>query len=229
MPRAIINPSKVKNGGKKSIVLKRKGKQPAPTNLEELRALQAPVPQHPWDRLPMETDLAWGRFQYYRDLDTEERSIKAVAGKYGVTAEVIYDMAKHNKWAERVRLYDAHVDAKAREAFEEQRKKMARRQAQLGQKMQTVAQAKIEQIGSDPKQLEALEPRDAIKMAEVGAKIERAAMGENDDNPLGKPTLLIQWNGPMPKWAPKKFHPEGEVVDMPQLPEKGGNEGGNRE
>ena len=81
------------------------------------------------DRLPNETTLAYAYYKLYRDMPSEERSLRAlcereVNGKKRSISLLGRWSSEHN-WQERIAVYDAEVE---RAAYQE---KLAQRQAEI--------------------------------------------------------------------------------------------------
>lgn len=155
-----------------------------------------------WERQVEETDKHWEMFTLFRDQDPWSRTKVAVARGLGLdagngTPPAINKPATKNRWNERVIAYDAYCDKRMREELF-QRKLSARiKTAQIGRRMREKAAEALIALRpiiyvaiKDPEtgaitheKRSALKPGDIAKLAEIGVKLERMALGE-DDTPM---------------------------------------------
>jgi hypothetical protein len=87
-------------------------------------------------------------------------------------------------WYERAREYDLWRDQQAQEEIVRQRLAMRQRQVRQGVAMQSVAAHALSQLMDRIKSglLVHLEPHELSRLMEVGAKMERVALGEGREN-----------------------------------------------
>lgn len=173
-----------------------------------------------WERLPGETTLQYERFRVYLFMDPKEvittsdgrrvgqvgrRSTLRTSVKLGVHERTITQLATEMHWKLRADCWDAELERVADDEFRTQKRLAARSQARLGQKLQQVAAKGADNIlatgGLD------LSAGDVARLADVGVKLERLAMGDSTSNDTRDQTTTLVWAGPAPKWASK-----GEVV-----------------
>jgi hypothetical protein len=141
-----------------------------------------------WERMPGESPILYERFCYYRDMiympdedndgkgsildKTKRRSYRETADHFGVNSNTIENQAKRWRWPERIEAYDTWVAYLARLDTEKKVKKMLNNHATLGAAM--VQRAAKRFISLNEKDIDAA---NAIRMADVGVKIERMSRG----------------------------------------------------
>lgn len=139
-----------------------------------------PIPIHDeseltWDApLPGETAISFSQFCIFRDMGPY-RTLRRVAEQVGRSPKSVRALSATNHWVKRALLYDAHLDAIKREANEKAILEMNARQAEIGRLMQEQGLAALK-----ARKPESLEPAEAARYIESGAKIERLARGEVD-------------------------------------------------
>lgn len=152
-----------------------------------------------WERQPGEPDNQWLWFTTFRDMDPGIRSL-ANAYRLATGKEVYWHTSTHWQqarnlwcWTERVVAYDNYVDAIHRRVLEAARLKIRVETLQLGSAMREKASEALTVLDAvlyrDVKQSDgtvkremrsALTPSQIVKLAEVGVKLERLAVGEDD-------------------------------------------------
>jgi len=154
----------------------------------------------PWERQPEETNAAWRVFQVYRDLPSYHRSIKAalrvVYGEKGGNNNyhLIRTQSRLNRWEERVAEYDRYFDSLMLRELETRRLQTRIETADLGELMRSKAADALEVLdatiyrtvkqadGTTKKVLRTtLSVNEITRLAEVGVKLERLALGEDDE------------------------------------------------
>ena len=91
---------------------------------------------------PLRNDQSLLSFRGYLEL-REKRSYVKVALQAGVSRTYVERIAKRWKWTERTRAFDSHVSDAETAAFIQERRSMARRQAQIGVLGQNIATASL--------------------------------------------------------------------------------------
>lgn len=130
-----------------------------------------------WEKQSNESSQAFEAFVIYRDMGLQ-RSIRSAAKTLGKSHKLLERWSAKYKWSDRAAAFDAHMDSITIKANEDARREMSERQAKTGMKMQEAASQALEKI--DPASLRVNE---ALRMAETGVKIERAARGMDDSKP----------------------------------------------
>lgn len=157
----------------------------------------------PWERQPGESDSDWHRFVIYRNMDPSVRSKRAA---YAVSrglpntpesrrkmepGNYFWAATKQWRWEERVRAYDQHVDNMILERLEGRRMRARLETADLGQAMRQKAAEALQELRAvitetkviDGKTIKAtrvaLTPAQIARIAEIGVKLERLALGED--------------------------------------------------
>lgn len=159
--------------------------------------------QLPWERLPMESDLQYGRFRTYLTMvgtptrtQSRKRSIRHVAHTIGISPDVMADVATKYSWALRAELWDRELDRQEDEEFKRQRSISARAQAKLGARLQDAANVGLSKLLTGAVDMSASE---VAKLAETGVKIERLAMDKSTSNEATVTRFVYE--GAKPKWA----------------------------
>ena len=141
-------------------------------------------PDRPWVRQPFDTDLTWALFSDYLALAIPRRlqDIRPA----GYTWTQIERFAAENFWRERAAMWDDHL-AEIRtltieRVTEETAEEVARRQLTLCKAMQELAGLEINSLlklarkaGDYPG---TIQPRDALRFAANGVRLERLIRGE---------------------------------------------------
>jgi len=151
-----------------------------------------------WHRRPDETAKAFSAFILYRDMPAGERSLRKLGQNQGKTPSYIKYLqiwSSRYSWVDRATAYDDYLAQIKAEAQERGIIEMAERQAQGGMDMQGKGIRRIRHTPSG-----ALEVRDAIRLVDVGAKIERTARGE--------PTEIVKQehtDRPVKEWSTEEL------------------------
>jgi len=165
--------------------------------------VQLAVGRDLWERQPGETDLAWDAFCTFRDLDPGERTIKrtyeVVSGHTVERASTpngdrvspsmnMYRYNKEYRWQERAFAYDRYMDDKYRKELEASRVRARVETADLGRTMRRKAAEALAELqtilyikqGDQVVLRNALNASQIVRLAEVGVRLERLALGEGD-------------------------------------------------
>lgn len=151
--------------------------------------------EHPWRRQPFDSDISWPVFHRYLMQERRPRSLQVLV-KEGCpyTWGQIQDQAWRDAWAERARAWDAIGEVEAEGAYlgavrskaaaaGETMGERSKRQAALGRRLQAVSNRTLDQLERTLERapdFPILTPRELIRAADIGVRIERTAMGEND-------------------------------------------------
>ncbi len=132
----------------------------------------------PWERQPKETWACFAAFQIYRDLPDLDRTHANVVKKSGRTLSLIKTWARKFRWDQRIALMADYEDKKRFLELRNERIKMQKDQVRYAVAMQSLG------FDAITKHIlpENLSPSDAVKLLEVGVKIQRLALGESTDN-----------------------------------------------
>ncbi len=143
--------------------------------------------EKPWDIQPGEKIELYNRFLWYRDMIyyndpdvdseksidiTKHRSLRECANHFGLTKSTIDRQAKEYNWTQRCEEYDKFIALSVQQEHEKKIKKMLNNHAVLGAAMVRRGAGRF--ISLEEKEISAT---DAIRMADVGVKIERMARG----------------------------------------------------
>lgn len=132
--------------------------------------------RHPWDRRPRETPRAYGAFITYRDLGPT-RSLRRLAARDSAqNLRQLQTWSSAHDWVDRCGSWDEHLDEERRLTLIEEAREMTRRQATIGQLMLARAAERLRTL--DPQTLTVTE---AVKLIDVGSRLERLARGEPTD------------------------------------------------
>lgn len=136
----------------------------------------------PWECQENETPKQYEAFCAYRDMKdpldpTSTRSIRQVSEQLGKSEGLLERWSSENAWVERVTAWDNHNERIAREAAEkemvEEIRKMRKRQARDGMRMQEIAMRALEQMDDDD-----FRAGDIARLMAEGSKMERTARGD---------------------------------------------------
>lgn len=176
--------------------------------------VQLVVDRDLWERQPSESDMAWEAFSVYRDLDPGERTIKhtyeLVSGHTlerastpnGDRVSPSMNFSRYCNefhWRERVFAYDRYMDDKYRKELEAGRVRARVETADLGRTMRRKAAEALAELqtilyikqGDQVVLRNALNASQIVRLAEVGVRLERLALGESD-GASGSLTLIGQ-------------------------------------
>ncbi len=154
------------------------------------------APLREWDMLPNEKPFLYERFCWYRDsaylleqnedtgelqatmeLDkTKRRSYKEVARHFNVALSVIEDQGKRYEWQKRCKAFDSYIVQAAQQKKEREIIQMQKNHIALGKAMINRAAKRFLSLPE-----EEISTADAIRMADIGVKIERQARGISNE------------------------------------------------
>jgi hypothetical protein len=161
-----------------------------------------------WHRRPGESVQAYTAFELYRDFGPK-RSLKLTATELAKSSNLMERWSRRWAWVARCQEFDRYYEARHAELVHDKRMKAINRQARLGGELQEVALRGTEALlASDSIDLSAGE---IAKLAEVGTRIERLAMGDSTEN-VHETGIQLVYHGEMPPWAPT---PDEPVVEPP--------------
>lgn len=126
----------------------------------------------PWERQKGEGAKAFQAFVVFRDIDPEERSVRAVAKKLGKGKWLLQRWCARWHWRERAAEYDNYLDKLKRRKLEKEVESMRERQLGQARALQArgleILKAKMPEGGSYS---------DAVRLVIEGAKLERLNLG----------------------------------------------------
>lgn len=129
------------------------------------------APLAPWDMRPDESAKAYQAFAVYRDMGVG-RTLEKLGQNLGKTKAAMEQWSVKHGWAERVRAFDAEAARRAAAKSLNDHAEVRARQAQLGRVLQAKGAERMAKL--DPLELA---PAEAIRAVDMGAKIERDALG----------------------------------------------------
>lgn len=142
----------------------------------------------PWERQKGESQKAFAAFNTFLNLDPAVRTIRLAAQEHGLSYAMMAEWSSRWKWTPRVGAWDDHCAAVERDAAKESRAERRRRmddaQEELARGIRLAAFAKVEAhlarlAGPDAEAaLAEITVVEAARLAEVGVKIERLALGD---------------------------------------------------
>lgn len=161
--------------------------------------------QDPWEQLPGETPTQYSRFQAYLMMAKPlpggrraNRSVVALAQAADAGYSIYHKTAIALHWSLRAKSWDKEMDRQVQEEFAEERRNATRRHAQLGRKMQKLAERVVDNhilVGAVD-----VTPSDAAKLAQAGVTIERLANDQSTRNDAVRTETRLVWEGPTPPW-----------------------------
>jgi hypothetical protein len=102
-------------------------------------------PDHPWELQPGEDTRSHSLFELFRNMGPE-RSLKEVAECSNVAYQQIAVYSSKFLWQDRAAAYDLHLEQVKLAAIERAAETMAVRQANLGMKLQNVAERQDQRL-----------------------------------------------------------------------------------
>lgn len=151
-----------------------------------------------WDQQPDEDGNQWRMFQMYRDMEPWKRSKQQVQRQIGVaysngTGQAIGHASTHFRWEERIQAFDAAEDRRMTEELYQRKLRARIATADVGQDMRlkaadalsvmaTIIYRWVENEHGKKVRVKrsALKPNEVVRLAEIGVKLERLGLGEND-------------------------------------------------
>ena len=106
-------------------------------NLDPSQDAVAVEPREPWEKLPQESQKAFGAFVLYRD--DEKRSFKNVAEKLNCSAQNVFQWSSKYNWKLRCDAWDVEQDRAQRAEFARGRVRMRERHMAVARAMLHVA------------------------------------------------------------------------------------------
>lgn len=153
----------------------------------------------PWERQYGEPNIAWDAFLTYREMGPKRSLRKAYLSNTGNDGEKVPcapqttwgQWSKTWRWSDRVEEYDRYQDGIFRKQLEARRLEARLETADLGSTMRgkaaealgvmrTILYTKVRQTDGTEITVQkcALTPTEIVKLAEIGVKLERLALGE---------------------------------------------------
>lgn len=145
----------------------------------------------PWEKRKDESAKAFAYYAMYRDLGPERSLAKVAQAIHETTTRkatvdslrtLLGKYSRDYGWVDRCEAYDMELDRRRREALETEQIKAARAQATAGGHMLAKGLARI--AGTDKvKAIDAgeLDASDAVRMVEVGTRVQRLGLGMATD------------------------------------------------
>lgn len=138
----------------------------------------------PWDRQPDESAKAYAAFCAFRDMGALKRSVLGLARQLERGHDWLQEWSTRWDWRKRAEAWDAHLEEEGRLAQIDAVRDMNDRQARAGMLILRKIAQRLE--GDDVENIKALDinkltASDIAKLAEVGARMERMARGEETE------------------------------------------------
>lgn len=128
----------------------------------------------PWERQDNESSSAFEAFVLYRD--THPRSLRVVSERLDKSKSVIGAWSKSHGWGERCQKWDNELDGVSQRTQVDEIKEMKRRQIKMAIQMQELAVEAFNVLGGSLKSKKgqsAISADNSVRMADIGAKLER--------------------------------------------------------
>lgn len=126
-----------------------------------------------WERQAGETAKAFAAFELYRGMPATERSGAKVAQQLGRAKQLIDRWSSANSWVVRVRAWDDHLAAAAREEAVVELERMVKRHANLAVGFLGKVTRRLQSMQPDD-----LQPRDLVQWTKVATDLERMSRGQ---------------------------------------------------
>lgn len=167
--------------------------------------------QMPWERLPGEPELQFDRFRAYLTFP-KPRHMTKFAPTVGVAAATLNTVAEKYHWKLRADCWARELDRQEDEAFAEEKRSAARRQARLGASLQTLAEKGIACHLTMPGEMSV---SDIARIADVGVKIERLAHDKSTVNESTVTRFIYEGNRPAWMGAGEEVEANQQVTAGP--------------
>lgn len=132
---------------------------------------------HPWDKQKGEHAKPFAMFAAFRDMGYE-RSLAAIAEKFGLTPGRVQGMASYRKWFDRADAYDRYLDQETQKITFAEKKKMCTRLIKQAVRMQEIGMNRLESVFKDsPKSITSTQSRQLVT---EGALLEMKVQGMPD-------------------------------------------------
>lgn len=138
-----------------------------------------------WEQQPGETPAQFHAFARYRDLHPRERSLAEVGRELGVSTTYVERLSAAFRWVQRVVAWDRAEDERNRERVLRERRHMDARHAAVAAELISKLAEATSHI--DPA---GLKPVEIARLLEVAVRAERLALGADDRDDDGPPTML---------------------------------------
>lgn len=138
-------------------------------------------------RLPDETALAFSAFCVYRQMPPELRSLSGAAQKAGKSINSMRRWSARFDWNARVTEYDTQKEKEVSDIEHAVDVSSAKRHIGQAQRLMSIGMNELERLAvfSAGLEIPLIRPVDAIKMVEVGFKMERLVNGESTEHNEG--------------------------------------------
>lgn len=156
------------------------------------------VPPEPWEQQPGESSPAFQAFARYRDAGPDQRSVRRVARDLGKSGSLIGEWSTKNRWVERARAWDLHLDRIKQRELEDRQVEAAERHALMVagslQATSVITQKFLEKVTTEEgaKALDRMAPDDLAQLAIAAARVqprlvpaERLSLGLSTTNVAG--------------------------------------------
>jgi hypothetical protein len=124
-----------------------------------------------WDRTADETSRSFELFAHYRD-EGLNRSLRKTAEAFNITKRAVEKMSSRHSWQSRVGAFDRERDRQRQLDNRVAQREMVLRHAQLATLAQQKALESLQALDASR-----LRPSDAMRMLDLGIKIERLSRG----------------------------------------------------
>ncbi len=160
------------------------------------------TPRPQWERQPCDTNESWPFFKAYRDLKGPRRldRVRLAAGGVAVTMQQLREWFTDHNWAERVKAFDAAMDAVVQEEREAELRQGAREMAAdhlaLVRDTLELASSELAKLVQSSRESAAhglLKPAEVLKFVDAAVKLGRLVKGETTEN-VGVSTDLSPLN-----------------------------------
>jgi hypothetical protein len=200
-------------------------RKPKPKGKAKAKPIRAPAPEHPWDRQPNESAVAYAAFRTYL-LEGAARSTTKVARACGKHKSLMDRWSAAHRWVARVDAFEAEAAKRQDEAILDELEARGRRQAELAvTTLEAMAAPSLElmrRIEKDPDVLRKLDLDRLVPLAATTARAiprvvqtERLARGQSTTNVGGHRGGPLEIEGEKGRSAAARAAAEQRVADMP--------------
>jgi hypothetical protein len=156
--------------------------EPKNDDLDPSQRAVAVEPREPWEKLPRESQKAFGAFVLYRD--DPQRRFKNVAEKLNCSAQNVFQWSSKYNWKLRCDSFDVEQDRAQRAEFARGRVRMRERHMQVARAMLSVAGHALREWADRIEQRLPLNlaPEQIALLTKCATELEHRTIGEEKDH-----------------------------------------------
>ena len=130
----------------------------------------------PWERQPDEGLKPYDAFCIYRDMETQQRSVRKVGEQLGKSLTLVGRWSSKFSWVERAKAWDDEQDRRARDAQITEIKEMRKKHVKIAEAMLVKAAKALARLPEDE-----INAMDISRMVDTASKLERISRGDTGE------------------------------------------------